>query len=126
MSGYTMTRLKVLVVVDDTLVHIRPAELLEEAGFEVLEARNAEEALTTLERERGIRVVFTSVDMPAGDDGLELARTVHRHWPDVRLVITSGDALFAATDLPDCGRYIARAARPEVLLKVIEQAAQPH
>src|SRR5215213_4521042 len=111
-----MTRSKVLVVEDDTLVRLCPAELLEEAGFEVLEARNAQEALTTLERERGIRVVFTSVDMPAGDDGLELARKVHRQWPDIRLVITSGDALFAATDLPDCGRYIAKAARPEVLL----------
>jgi CheY-like chemotaxis protein len=121
-----MTRLKVLVVENDTLVRLCAAELLDGAGFEVLEAGNAQEALMTLERERGIRVVFTDVDMPPGDDGLQLARTVHRQWPGIRLVITSSDSLFAATDLPDCGRFIAKAARPEVLLKVIEQAAQPH
>lgn len=119
-----MTRHKVLVVEDDTLVRLCAAELLDEAGFEVLEARNAREALLTLEREHGIRVVFTDVDMPSGDNGLELARKVHRQWPDIRLVVTSGDSRFAAADLPDCGRFIAKAARPEVLLKVIEQAAQ--
>ena len=96
-----MTRHKVLVVEDDTLVRLCAAELLDEAGFEVLKARNAQEALMMLEREHGIRVVFTDVDMPSGDNGLELARKVHRQWPDIRLVVTSDHSRF-------------------------EQAAQPH
>jgi DNA-binding NtrC family response regulator len=122
---FDMPRLKVLVVEDDALVRLCAAELLDEAGFEVLEARNAQEALRALEREREIRVVFTNIGVRPGEDGLELARDVHRQWPDIRLVITSDDSFFAAAELPDCGRFIAKAAGPEVLLKVIEQAAQP-
>ena len=46
-----------------------------------------------LEREHGIWVVFADVDMPSGDNGLELARKVHRQWPDIRLVVTSSHSL---------------------------------
>jgi CheY-like chemotaxis protein len=121
-----MTRLKVLVVEDDSLVRLCTAELLDEAGFEVVEASNAEEALRTLEHEDGVRVLFTDVDIPPGDNGLELARKVHRQWPEIGLVITSGYSMFAHADLPDSGRFVAKAAPPEVVVKVIEQAAQLH
>ncbi len=58
-----------------------------------------------------------------GQNGVELARKVRQQWPNIGLVITSDHSLLGTTDLPDYGRFIAKAARPEVLLKVIEQAA---
>jgi two-component system, response regulator PdtaR len=121
-----MTKLKVLIVEDDHLVRSFAAELLDEAGFEVVEARNAQEALMKLQHEDGFRVLFTDVDMPPGDNGVELARKVHQQWPHIGLVVTSGHSMFADSELPDSGRFIAKPARPDVLLKVIEQAAQPH
>jgi hypothetical protein len=42
------------------------AELLADAGFEVIEARNAQEALMKLQHEDGVHVLFTDVDMPPG------------------------------------------------------------
>jgi DNA-binding NtrC family response regulator len=121
-----MTKLKVLLVEDDPLVRAFAAELLDEAGFEVVEARNAREALSKLQREDGIRVLFTDVDMPPGVNGVELARKVHERWPHIGLVVTSGHSMFADSELPDAGRFIAKPARPEVLVRVIEQAARAH
>ena len=118
-----MSKLKVLLVEDDHLVRAFTAELLDDAGFAVVEARNAREALAVLQREDGFRVLFTDVDMPPGENGVELARKVHERWPDIGLVVTSGYTMFADSELPDSGRFVAKPARPEVLLKVIEQAA---
>jgi len=119
-----MTKPKVLVVENDGLVRQCTTELLDEAGFEVIEARNAQEALMKLQHEDGVRVLFANAEMPLARDGVELIRSVQKQWPEIGLVITSGHALLASTDLPDSGRFIANTARPEVLVKVIEQAAQ--
>ena len=119
-----MTKPKVLVVENDGLVRECTTELLDEAGFEVIEARDAQEALIRLQHEDGIRVLFTNAELPLARDGIELFRRVQKRWPEIGLVITSGHALLASTDLPDSGRFIANTARPEVLVKVIEQAAQ--
>src|SRR5215213_901306 len=55
--------------------------------------------------------------------GVELARKDHRQWPDIGLVVTSGHSRFADSELPNSGWFIAKPARPEVLVKVIERAA---
>jgi CheY-like chemotaxis protein len=48
--GYTATkRPVVLVVEDDFLVRMHAAEMIEDAGFEVVEASNADEAVAILE-----------------------------------------------------------------------------
>jgi two-component system, response regulator PdtaR len=41
-------------------------DLLEEAGFDVLQASNADEALRVLEVHPEVRVVFSDVEMPGG------------------------------------------------------------
>jgi CheY-like chemotaxis protein len=46
--------------------------MIEEAGFEVLEAANADEAILLLEARRDITVVFTDIEMPGSMDGLKL------------------------------------------------------
>lgn len=119
-----MTKLKVLIVEDDHLVRSFATELLEDAGFEVVEARNAKEALLMLQHEDGVHVLFTDVDMPPGDNGVVLARKVHERWPDIGLVVTSGYSFFADSELPDSGRFVAKPAQPDMLVKVIKQAAR--
>jgi len=56
--------LVVLIVEDEPLVRVTGADLLAEAGFEVLEARNGDEALRILEATQEVRVVFSDVEMP--------------------------------------------------------------
>lgn len=80
----------VLVVEDEPCVRMASASMLEEAGFEVIEACDADEALRLLSANPGVGVVFTDVEMPGTIDGLDLARRIHHDWPRIGVVVTSG------------------------------------
>jgi CheY-like chemotaxis protein len=66
----------VLIVEDEALVRMTAVVMIEEAGFEVLEAATADEAIVLLEARRDITVVFTDIEMPGSMDGLRLAQAV--------------------------------------------------
>jgi CheY-like chemotaxis protein len=57
------SRQVVLIVEDEALVRVTAVDMIEEAGFEVLEAANADEAILLLEARRDITVVFTDIEM---------------------------------------------------------------
>jgi two-component system, response regulator PdtaR len=80
----------ILVVEDDELLRLYAAGLLEEHGYGVVEAENADAALKLLETRDDVRLLFTDIQMPGSCDGMELARQVHARWPNILLVITSG------------------------------------
>jgi two-component system, response regulator PdtaR len=80
----------ILVVEDEPLVRLVGTLLLADAGFNVIEASNAEEALRVLEAGSDVRIVFTDVEMPGALDGLGLARCVHERWPAIGVIVTSG------------------------------------
>jgi CheY-like chemotaxis protein len=90
----------VLIVEDEPLVRIGILENLAEAGFEVIEARNADEAIAILEQRPDIHVVFTDIEMPGSMDGLRLAHFVRHRWPPIKIIATSGYARVAENNLP--------------------------
>ena len=55
----------ILVVDDEELLRLNAADLLEDNGYAVIEAANAEDALRTLERRPDVRLLFTDIQMPA-------------------------------------------------------------
>jgi len=110
----------VLLVEDELLVRTIACEGLEEAGFEVVEANDAAEALQILNQRSDVGVLFTDVNMPGALDGLDLAELVHKRWPAIRLVVTSGRSLARA--VPDDGRFITKPYTLKKLTKAIEEA----
>jgi two-component system, response regulator PdtaR len=80
----------VLIVEDEFLIRAATADAIRDAGFEVLEAGNADEALVALETRNDIRIVFTDMRMPGSMDGAHLAHAIRRRWPPVRIMATSG------------------------------------
>jgi two-component system, response regulator PdtaR len=91
----------VLVVEDEFLLRMMAAEYLEEAGFPVIQAANAADAIDQLKVHDEIGVVFTDVEMPPGMNGLDLARWISRERPDVKVLVSSGKVPRAAvTDRP--------------------------
>jgi CheY-like chemotaxis protein len=62
-----------LVVDDEELLRLFAAGLLEDHGFEVIEAENAAAALRVLESHRDVRLLFTDIQMPGRSDGMDLA-----------------------------------------------------
>jgi CheY-like chemotaxis protein len=55
----------VRLVADDALMRLLMADFLEEAGFDVLEAANAHEAVTIAKARPALQAVGTEIGMPA-------------------------------------------------------------
>lgn len=110
----------IMIVEDEILVRQIGADVLEEAGYSVLEAGSATEALEIIEKNPGIALVFTDVRMPGEMDGLDLATVVHDRWPNVRLLITSGHCRLGKTELPDSGQFLAKPYRANELVQQVE------
>ena len=89
MSSRTET--KVLVVEDELVTRVDLAEAIELEGRCVIHVPSAEDALHVLEKDHGIGLVLTDIKMTGGLDGIELARHIRSRWPDIRLVISSGN-----------------------------------
>jgi CheY-like chemotaxis protein len=98
----------ILVVEDEFLLRMDAAEMVAAAGFVVVEAANADEAIEILETRSDIAVVFTDIQMPGTMDGLRLARAVRGRWPPIKIVATSGHLTVAETDLPEGGRFLPK------------------
>lgn len=101
--------LVVLLVEDEPLVRMTAADELEEAGFHVLEAANADVALQVLEAVAAeVQVLFTDVDMPGSLNGMALAEHVNAKWPHIMLLISSGYSAPDPSEIPDHGHFVAK------------------
>ena len=98
----------VLIVEDEPLVRLGAVQAIEDAGFEVIEAADADEAIRILENRSDIRVVFTDIHMPGSIDGLKLAHAVRDRWPPIKIIVTSGHVQVSEQDLPEGGRFFAK------------------
>ena len=98
----------VLIVEDDFLLRIDAAEMIKAAGFEVIEAANADQAIKVLEARYDITVVFTDIQMPGSMDGLKLARAVRGRWPPIKIIATSGRLNVGDMDLPEGGKFLPK------------------
>lgn len=112
----------VLVVDDDPCVRAVGADILADAGFEVLEASNAEEALRILAAHPDVSVVFSDVEMPGALDGLALASRVSELCPDVGIVLTSGGRTIDRANLPGDGSFVRKPYAGAALLRHIAEA----
>ena len=89
-----------LVVEDEPLLRMMAADLAREAGFNVVEASNADEAMSILGGRADIRVLFTDIDLPGSLNGLKLASYVRDRWPPVGIIVVSGQLRPCPADLP--------------------------
>lgn len=98
----------VLVVEDEGLIRLDISQTLEEEGFRVLEASNADEAIVLLNTHADIQLMFTDIDMPGSMDGLKLAAAVRDRWPPIKIIVTSGHRQLTDAALPVEGRFFAK------------------
>ena len=105
----------VLLVEDEPLVRATQVDILQEAGFWVLEAQDADEAFEILKQRVGVKVVLTDVDMPGSLDGFEFSRLVAQGWPEVGVLVISGKAFPEEGDLPPSAVFLPKPVRPDAL-----------
>src|SRR5881409_2585462 len=111
----------VLIVEDEFLLRMDAVEMITAAGFEVVEAENADQAIEILEARRDITVVFTDIQMPGSMDGLKLARAVRGRWPPIKIVATSGLVDVREQDLPDGGRFLPKPYSPHQIAMLLQE-----
>ncbi len=91
----------ILVVEDNAAVRQTLLLQLGGLGYQVVEAKNADEAMAILEEGRKIDLLFTDVVMPGSMSGLELAKLVAKRYPAVKILVSSGFPGTAITRTPD-------------------------
>ena len=82
----------ILVVEDEGELRDLLGEILLDAGYNVLSARTADDALPILESQRPIDLLFTDVVMPGRLNGIDLGKEARRLRPGLRVIYTSAYA----------------------------------
>jgi CheY-like chemotaxis protein len=114
----------ILLVEDDAIIRTDIAESLRSAGQGVLEAADAEKALTLLE-ENPITLVLLDLVLP-GVDGLKLMDMIHQRHPTLPIILISGylsqragDAIVATSGVHT--KYFAKPVIPSALIRTVQE-----
>jgi len=102
----------VLIVEDEALQRMMAVQALAAAGFDVLEAADADDAIAWLERRPDVAVVFTDIKMPGSMDGLRLAAAIRDRWPPVKVVTTSQFIQPGESKTPEGGLFVPKPYSP--------------
>ena len=114
----------VLVVEDEPLLNLDVSEALRDDGLDPIQVDTAEAALAVLERRGDIRFVFTDVNLPGKIDGIALAEQIQRRWPQIDVLITSGQrqARLERSDLVTRhDRFVPKPYRAEAVARHIHE-----
>jgi CheY-like chemotaxis protein len=121
MIFFSAERPVVLIVEDDFLIRMHAAEMIENAGFDTVEAASADEAIAILEARWDITVVFTDIQMPGSMDGLKLAAAIRGRWPPIKIVATSGLVHVGQDQLPEGGRFLSKPYSPDQVVQTLRE-----
>ncbi len=80
---------RLLLVEDEFLIRLTLAEVLQDAGYEVMEAEDADEALAQL-AQGPVDLLLTDIQLPGPADGNELAKRVRALIPELPVIFMTG------------------------------------
>ena len=109
----------VLVVEDEPIQRMMIADLVEEAGLDVIEALDADDAVRILETRLDVRVVFADIDMPGGFDGMKLAASIRDRWPPIELILTSARRDVPLHEIPARGIFFLKPFREDKIVEAL-------
>lgn len=96
--------------------------MLEDEGFDVIEACDALAALTLVKDGLDVPLIVTDVDLGAGPSGADLADTLRRLRPDLRIIFITGRLSSLADRNPDRNEAILpKPFASEALSRLVRQ-----
>ncbi len=98
----------ILVAEDESLLRMVAVDMLEDAGYHVIEVESGDEGALVLGDGRIIAGLVTDIQMPGGIDGCALAAITHRLHPDAVIVVVSGNRVPAPQELPAGAKFIGK------------------
>jgi CheY-like chemotaxis protein len=113
-------RATVLVVDDDPEVLAIAVATVSALGYAAIPAHSGQEALSILQRELAVDLLFTDITMPAGMNGWELGRQSRHLRPGLRVIYTTGyTRTMPEVDGPGCGPLLPKPWRPSQLATLL-------
>ncbi len=123
MSTESCSGRRVLVVEDDAAIRKITSHALQNAGYEVLEACTADEAIAYVgDREANLDAIVTDVEMPGVFDGYDLAWRAHTGCPDAALFVISSSVEPDRQELPPRGHFFEKPIDPRTLIAELHNA----
>jgi DNA-binding NtrC family response regulator len=78
-----------LIVEDEALIRLAAVDVMTDAGFFVIDAENAAEAISVATDYPDIDLLFTDVNMAGDMNGIALAEHLFAHRPRLKIIVTS-------------------------------------
>lgn len=116
----TASKPNVLIVEDEMVLRMRAVDIVQDAGFNPIEAINADDALKILEDRSDISLLFTDIQMPGSIDGLKLAHAVHKRWPAIKIILVSGRIDLTDADKPALSRFFGKPLESSQMIAEIQ------
>ena len=111
----------ILLVENAGLLRVLTGVDLADAGYRVLEAADAEEALAILKACSDVRLLITDLALPDALDGLALAHRVRAGWPHMGIIILSSRGPLGSRDVPSGTRFLEQPLFPFVLMHEVRK-----
>jgi CheY-like chemotaxis protein len=109
----------ILIVEDETLPRLYLGEVLERAGYQVVSAANADEAIEVLKSRDDIHTIITDINMPRSMDGLRLAAAVKDRWPPIKIIIATGKEAPRREEMPVDSQFLPKPYAPDRVLAAV-------
>jgi len=109
----------ILIVEHEALIRLELRVRLEELGYAVLEAVDADEAIHLLDTHREVAFLLTDKEMPGSMDGVRLAHHVRGRWPPVKIIVSSGSRDIQLSELPEGASLLPKPYSPDSLAGVL-------
>jgi response regulator RpfG family c-di-GMP phosphodiesterase len=127
MKNFVSSGARVLVVDDEPLIGEAASRILQQYGYSVMVAYNAQEALQILAQRR-VDICLSDLHMP-GMGGKAFFKHLHQQHPEIPVVVMTGDdSVEVMRDILDCGvsDYLVKPWRSHELPIVIERNLRRH
>jgi two-component system, response regulator PdtaR len=111
----------ILTVEDEPFLSVYLSAVLEDAGYSVIAAANADQAIEILEARNDIRIVITDVNMPGSMDGLRLAAAVKDRWPPIKIIIATGKDAPRKDEMPRDSQFLPKPYAADRVLAAVRQ-----
>ncbi|KQP55232.1 response regulator receiver protein [Methylobacterium sp. Leaf399] len=114
---------RVLMVEDESLLLEVITADLEDAGFTVTSAANAENAITLLREGLAVDLLFTDIRLPGAMDGWQLAEAARRLRPGLPVIYATG---FTTTPprLIEGSMFFTKPYRASAIIRAIRTLAE--
>jgi CheY-like chemotaxis protein len=118
---------RILIAEDDIFVRMMIADFLRDAGYQVIEAGSADEAISIFRSGTGIDLLFSDIKMPGSMDGCDLADIVRSDYPGTPVVLTSGysSGLLRVRNT-QVDVVVPKPYRPQAILATIQSFVGPN